>query len=211
MFTGIIERSIPLRSVATIPAGKRLAISNIWHDVKAGESVAVNGACLTVADLSDQLIAFDVIGETLSKTNLGFLAAGDEVHVERSLRLGDRLDGHFVQGHVDATARILNRNDDPLDWRLRIELPPLLRDFLIPQGSVCVEGVSLTIAFLDEEFFEVALIPTTLEITRLGQKPVGWPLNIECDMMAKTAAGVIRRMESRVITINSLMPQEVGQ
>lgn len=198
MFTGIVERSLPVLSVQETAAGIRLVLPNVWEDVKHGESVAVNGTCLTVAEMpqsggSNQL-AFDAIPETLSKTNLGLLQAGDEVHVERSLRVGDRFDGHMVQGHVDGTAKILSQTESSSDWRMRIELPAEFAKYFVPKGSVTLDGVSLTIASLAEESFEVALIPTTLQITRLGKRPIGWPLNVECDSMAKT---VVRFLEIR--------------
>jgi riboflavin synthase len=198
VFTGIVERSVPVASVEPSPAGLRLLLPNHWDDVKHGESIAVNGTCLTVAAFLDSpggpILAFDVIPETLEKTNLGRLQAGAEVHVERSLRVGDRFDGHMVQGHVDGTAKILSQSQAEGGWRVRVELPPELANYLLPKGSVTLDGVSLTVASLAEESFEVALIPTTLQITRLGHRPVGWPLNVECDMMAKT---IVRFLELR--------------
>jgi riboflavin synthase len=197
VFTGIVERSLPVLDVSRTSTGIRIVLPNPWSDVKHGESVAVNGTCLTVTEISEadgaKTLAFDAIPETLSRTNLGLLKAGDEVHVERSLRLGDRFDGHMVQGHVDGTARILSQTKTA-DWRVCIELPADLARFFVAKGSVTLDGVSLTIAALSEESFEVALIPTTLDITRLGKRPIGWPLNVECDMMAKT---VVRFLELR--------------
>lgn len=197
VFTGIIERSLPVLHTAALSTGIRLSIPNPWPDVRLGESIAVNGACLTVAGLSSSessTIEFDVIPETLSKTNLGLLRPQDEVHVERALRMGDRLDGHMVQGHVDATAKILLQSLSGNEWRVRIEMPRDLAKYFVPKGSITLDGVSLTLAALSTDSFEVALIPTTLEITRLGQRPIGWPLNVECDMMAKT---VVRFLELR--------------
>lgn len=198
VFTGIIERSLSLLDVSKTPTGIRLVLPNVWTDVKHGESIAVNGVCLTIAEQCDwhgePTLAFDAIPETLSKTNLGLLKAGDEVHIERALRIGDRFDGHMVQGHVDGTAKILSQSGSEEDWRVRIELPSEFAKFVIPKGSITLDGVSLTIAELSGQSFEVALIPTTLQITRLGQRSVGWPLNVECDMMAKT---VVRFLELR--------------
>lgn len=200
VFTGIIERSLSIDSVAPTATGLRLVLPNPWTDVKHGDSIAVNGVCLTVAAFevgngqSAGRLVFDAIPETLAKTNLGALKAGDEVHVERALRMGDRLDGHMVQGHVDGTAKILRQTQMPSDWRIEIELPDAFAKYFVPKGSVTLDGVSLTIAALSAKTFEVALIPTTLEITRLGQRPIGWPLNVECDMLAKT---VVRFLELR--------------
>jgi riboflavin synthase len=193
VFTGIVERSLPLLDALPVPSGLRLTLPNAWKDVKHGESIAVNGVCLTVAELSDELLWFDVIRETLNRTNLGHLRPGDEVHVERSLRVGDRFDGHMVQGHVDGTANIREHETTNGEWRVRIDMPRELARYFVPKGSVTLDGISLTIAGLDADTFEVALIPTTLEITRLGQRPVGWPLNVECDMMVKTIVSVLEK------------------
>src|SRR5205814_8399291 len=126
---------------------RRLTIGAHYADVKGGESVAVNGVCLTVAELSVAgEVGFDVIHETLQKTNLGLLNAGDEVHLERALRVGDRLDGHFVQGHVDGTARIVEQKASADEWRTTLEAPDQLQKYLAPKGSVALDGISLTIA-----------------------------------------------------------------
>ena len=193
MFTGIVERFVPITATAPRGDGRRLSIENAWHDVKLGESIAMNGVCLTVAAI-DADLHFDAVRETLDKTNLGLLKTGDDVHIERSLRVGDRVDGHTVQGHVDTTAELLAHEQNELDWRMTIRIPPAFAKYLIPKGSVTLDGTSLTIATLERETFEVALIPTTLEITRLGQRPIGWPLNLECDMMVKTIVTTIERM-----------------
>jgi riboflavin synthase len=193
MFTGIIERTVRVIGVADGPKFRRLTLAAFWPDVRGGESVAVNGCCLTVAEIAPGELGFDVIEETLSKTNLGLLKAGDEVHVERALRVGDRLDGHFVQGHVDGTATLLNRVDSETETRLRIQSPAHLAKYLMPKGSVCVDGVSLTIAAIKDGSFEVALIPTTLSITTLGRRDVGWPFNLETDVLSKTIVTYLER------------------
>jgi riboflavin synthase len=194
MFTGIIEKSIPIIDASGDENLRRLTLAVDWDDLRLGESVAVNGACLTVAGLSPNRARFDVIRETLDKTNLGRLNTGDLVHVERSLRVGDRLDGHFVQGHVDGVAGLIENRAAGDDWRLRVALPPELAPCFVPKGSVTLDGVSLTIAALGRDWFEVALIPTTLAITQLGRREVGYPFNIECDVLAKT---VVRFLEAR--------------
>ncbi len=128
---------------------------------------------------------FDAIPETLSKTNLGLLKTGDKAHVERAMRVGDRFDGHFVQGHVDATAKLVAIHSEG-EFRIEVEPPLALMKYMIPRGSVSLDGVSLTIARLHKTTFEVALIPTTLQITQLGGHEIGWPYNIEADTIAKT-------------------------
>jgi riboflavin synthase len=194
MFTGIIEKSIPVLDAAGGDDLRRITLAVDWPDLRHGESVAVNGVCLTVADLSPGRAQFDVIRDTLDKTNLGRLKTGDLVHVERSLRVGDRLDGHFVQGHVDGVAKLIEKTSNGDDVRLRIELPASLEPSFAPKGSVAIDGVSLTIADIGRNWFEVALIPTTLAITQLGRRAVGYAFNIECDMIAKT---VVRFLELR--------------
>jgi riboflavin synthase len=186
MFTGIIEKTARVIGIANGPMFRRLTLALDWPDVRDGESIAVNGVCLTVAQILPGELGFDVIAETLAKTNLGLLAQGDEVHVERSLRIGDRIDGHFVQGHVDGTALFLEQVDREDEWRLRLEVPAPLAKYLTPKGSVTLDGVSLTIAAVDGMQFEVALIPTTLRVTLLGRRPLGWPFNLEADVLAKT-------------------------
>ena len=196
MFTGIIENSVPVIAVEGDDTLRRITLGVDWSDLRPGESVAVNGVCLTVADLSPGRARFDVIRETLDKTNLGRLTAGDRVHVERSLKIGDRLDGHFVQGHVDGTARLVGTHRCGDDVRLRIELKEQFAPYLVPKGSISIDGVSLTIAAILPDSFEVALIPTTLHLTQLGNRAIGWPFNIECDMLAKT---VVRFLDLRGI------------
>lgn len=185
MFTGIVEKSAPVVSIEDRPGYRRLTLDCGWTDVKHGESVAVNGCCLTIAGIDGGKIHFDAIPETLSKTNLGQLKPGSLAHVERAMCVGDRIDGHFVQGHVDATGQLIAIHREG-EFRVEIKPPIELMKFMIPRGSVSVDGVSLTIARLHKETFEVALIPTTLQITQLGNHEIGWPYNIEADTLSKT-------------------------
>jgi riboflavin synthase len=193
MFTGIVERSVRVASVSDGTGFRRLNLVVDWPDAKHGESVAVNGVCLTIADLSRGLLAFDVVPETLSKTNLGALAAGDMVHVERALKAGDRIDGHFVQGHVDGLALLLGQTGENGEVRLRCELPADLAKYVVPKGSVCLDGVSLTVAAVDGHQFEVALIPTTVQLTRLASREKGWRFNFEADVLSKTIISFLER------------------
>ena len=196
MFTGIIERTLRVVGVGDDLAVRRLTLADPWGDLRHGESVAVNGCCLTVAERSPGVVGFDVIAETLGKTNLGSLSAGDVVNAERSLRVGDRLDGHFVQGHVDGVARLVAVADTAAEWRLTVEAPPALAKYLVPKGSVAIDGVSLTLAAVDGRRFEVALIPTTLSLTTLADRKVGWGFNLEADQMAKTIVSFLERREA---------------
>jgi riboflavin synthase len=193
MFTGIIHKLARVVAVSDHPRGRRLILSAPWADHQIGESTAINGVCLTVAQIQNNTLAYDVIQETLDKTNLGLLKVHDEVHIERSLRVGDPLDGHFVQGHVDATGKLLDRIDNTQETRLRIETLPELAKYLVSKGSIAIDGVSLTLARVDANIFEVALIPTTLQLTTLGRHPIGYPYNLECDTLAKTIVNYLER------------------
>jgi riboflavin synthase len=193
MFTGIIEKTVQVVGVANGPKFRRITLANSWSDVKLGESVAVNGACLTVAEIGGGQLGFDVVAETLAKTNLGTIGAGDRVHVERAMRVGDRIDGHFVQGHVDGTARLVERVVNEQEWRLVIEPPVELMKYVVPKGSVCLDGVSLTVAGLSRTGFEVALIPTTLAVTELGNREIGYLYNLEADVLSKTIVSHLER------------------
>jgi riboflavin synthase len=197
MFTGIIHNLAKVLSVADHAAGRRLVIPAFGPDHLLGESIAINGCCLTVAQIQENSLAFDVIAETLQKTNLGQLKPGDAVHAERSLRVGDRIDGHFVQGHIDGTGRLVRQFADQEETRLRIEAPPQLAKYLVLRGSIAIDGVSLTLAAIDGPQFEVALIPTTLGLTTLGKKQVNYHFNLECDMMSKTVISYLERIHSK--------------
>jgi riboflavin synthase len=196
MFTGIVERAVEVLHVEDHPNGKRIALGHRWGDEQHGESVAINGCCLTVSEMTSDGLAFDVIRETLDKTNLGQLIVGDEVHVERSLTPTSRLDGHFVQGHVDGQAELIHKLATDEEWRFRVQPPSELMPFVLPKGSVCIDGVSLTVAALDVDagWFEVALIPTTLDKTNFGPRVVGWRFNFEADVMAKGIVETVRRL-----------------
>ena len=194
MFTGIVEKTVKIAAATDGPMFCRLVLAADWNDVKLGDSIAVNGVCLTVAEITSQGLGFDVIKETLDKTNLGTLKAGNDVNVERSLRAGDRIDGHFVQGHVDGTGVLTNQIASETEWRLTIQAPLQLAKFLAPKGSISIDGVSLTIASVKGNVFEVALIPTTLRLTTLGSRTLGWRFNLEADILSKT---IVNYMEQR--------------
>lgn len=173
MFTGIIEHT----GRVTRP-GKRLAVETGWTDLEVGESIAVAGVCLTVARRSDARAGFDLVSETLKRTNLGALRRGDRVNLERALRYGDSLSGHLVQGHVEGTGRVLQSGRT-----LRVETP--LASQMIPKGSIAVEGVSLTLVEVGDGSFSVALIPTTRRITTLGALRPGAKVNLELDLLTR--------------------------
>lgn len=193
MFTGIIEKSVSVISVTEGPMFWRLTLASPWTDLRDGESIAVNGACLSVADQQPGTVGFDVVLETLRRTNLGMISEGDQVHVERSLKIGDRIDGHFVQGHVDGTALLVGQTSVGKEWRFTIECPDALVKFITPKGSVTLDGVSLTVASIDGNRFDVALIPTTLRLTTFSKRENGWRFNLEADMINKAVVSYLER------------------
>jgi riboflavin synthase len=196
MFTGIVEKTVRLIGAVAGPKFRRLTLPDLWSDVRDGESVAINGVCLTVAERQNGTLGFDVIKETLDKTNLGQLQTGDEVHVERALRVGDRIDGHFVQGHADGVAILVNQVADQAEWRLTLEPPRDLMKFVVPKGSVTLDGVSLTVASVGPATFDVALIPTTVNVTALARRPLGWRYNFEADILSKTVVSWLERQKA---------------
>ncbi len=201
MFAGIVERSVRVLAIAQGTGFRRLTLAVPWTDVRHGESIAVNGVCLTAAEIDKQpsqiLVAFDVIPETLARTNLGLLKDHDSVHVERALQLTDRISGHFLQGHIDAQALLISATSADNDVRLKIAPPAELMKYIVPKGSVALDGCSLTVAAVGDDRFEVALIPTTLQLTHLGSVPVGWPFNLETDILSKTVVNYLERMNIR--------------
>lgn len=189
MFTGIIEE---LGEVVAIEPGTDSSRITVRGDITTsdpghGASIAVNGACLTVTDTEAKggEVTFDVMAESLRRTGIGDLAVGDAVNLERAMVLGARLDGHLVQGHVDGTATILQRRPGDRWEEVRLSLDPQLAPFVVEKGSICLDGVSLTLSAVGEDFVEIALIPTTLELTTLGRKGVGDRVNVEVDVLGK--------------------------
>ncbi len=203
LFTGLVECHCPVASAEDRPGARRLVLDlaglaasarGAAPALRVGDSVALNGCCLTVAALDGVRAAFDVISETLRLTNLGGLAAGDAVNVERSLRLGDPLDGHLVSGHVERTGRVVEVRALAGETRLTIECGPAFAARTLPKGSVAVDGVSLTVAELGPDRFTVALVPHTLELTTLGRRRAGDLLNLEPDQLGQW---VLRALEQR--------------
>jgi riboflavin synthase len=193
MFTGLIEALGTVRLLREEPGGARLVLvePRLAPELKVGESVAVNGACLTVVDGSSAEFSFQLGPETLARTNLGELQSGDRVNLERALRVGDRLGGHFVQGHIDGVGRISSRRpegDYDIVW---FEAPPELTREMVEKGSVAVDGVSLTLVDVTSNSFSVMLIPHTLTMTTLGWKGVNDRVNLETDMLGKYATKLL--------------------
>jgi riboflavin synthase len=188
MFTGIVEE---LGEIIRLTEGAEdsavIAVRGplVTSDARHGDSISVNGCCLTVIDNVDGVFTADVMGETLRRTSLGALRTGSNVNLERAAALGSRLGGHLVQGHVDGVARIIAR--EPADqWEVvRFSLPPELAKYVVEKGSITVDGVSLTVMAVDGDSFAVGMIPATSKLTVLGSKAIGDPVNLEVDVIAK--------------------------
>lgn len=196
MFTGLVEGQGIVRVLKQEPAGLRLTIvpeSDCFaaDSVAIGDSISICGCCLTVVQIADDALDFEAGTETLSRTNLGKLRKGDRVNLERSLAVGARLGGHFVQGHIDAVATVdqIDRSDEWVDMWFRID-PTLTRQMVV-KGSIAVDGISLTLVNVEADRFSVALIPHTLSVTTLGQRHPGDPVNIELDILGKYVARLL--------------------
>lgn len=189
MFTGIVEAALPVKAAQRQGGLLRitldLSILGEAASVRPGDSVAINGCCLTVAGLEGALATFEAIPETQSLTNLGDLQPGMPVNVERAIKAGGRFDGHFVQGHVDGTGVVADLREQAGELRVTIDCGPEFAAQCIHKGSVCVDGVSLTIAELDTSSFVLAIIPHTRKVTSIGQWRVGSRVNLEADMVGK--------------------------
>src|SRR5215813_9712487 len=198
MFTGIVEAMGGVGAVQGNRGGRRLTVmvpnEPAWQ-LALGESVAVSGVCLTVVDSAPGALSFDLAEETLSVTTLGELRAGAPVNLERPLRLDGRLGGHLVLGHVDGVGRVTKVHPEGEGTRVDVEVPRGLRPLLIPKGSVAVDGVSLTVAGLEEDAFSVALIPHTLAVTTLGRRRRGDKVNLEMDVIGKYVRGFLEQWQ----------------
>jgi riboflavin synthase len=198
MFTGIVEELGTVHTITPNSGGARIEIAatQLLDDAEIGASIAVNGCCLTVVALGEGCFAADAVTETLSRTELGALAPGDRVNLERPVRLQDRLGGHLVQGHVDAVGTIRLRTPQA-DGSQRVEFaaPDLVMRYVVEKGSITVDGISLTVAALLPDGFAVAVIPHTLAVTTLGTKQHGDAVNLEVDIVAKYVERLLGRAE----------------
>ncbi len=188
MFTGIVEAQasvVRIDAVGDLVEVEVEVRDDLAREVKVGDSIALNGCCLTVTALSGARVTFQAVPETLQRTSLGERKAGDRVNVERSLRADARLDGHIVQGHVDGTGSVQELQKLGDDVRLRIRCAPEIARLLVPKGSVAVDGVSLTVIDPDTDSFSVTLIPHTLRMTTLGERRAGDAVNLELDVLGK--------------------------
>ncbi|WP_459910790.1 riboflavin synthase [Desulfotomaculum defluvii] len=187
MFTGIVEEIGTIRGISKGPnsAGLHILGSKVLENTRIGDSIAVNGVCLTVTTMGEGTFTADVMAETLSKTNLRDLRSGSPVNLERALRLGDRLGGHMVSGHVDGVGIIVGKEKFDIATIVTIQAPPQVMKYIIKKGSVAIDGTSLTVVDFEGDKFQVSLIPHTAQATVLGSKKVGNSVNLESDIIGK--------------------------
>jgi len=195
MFTGLVEEIGAIKEMIRGSKSVRLSIScsRILDDIKIGDSIAVNGVCLTVTDMGDSWFSADVMPETIRKTGLDKLSIAGRVNLERALRLSDRLGGHIVTGHIDGTGTVISRvEEDNAIW-LTIEAQDDILKYIVMKGSVVLDGTSLTVAYVDDRCFKVSLIPHTAGETTLGSRKPGDQINIECDVIGKYVEKLLNR------------------
>ncbi|MGE0174450.1 MAG: riboflavin synthase [Oligoflexales bacterium] len=190
MFTGIIENNFRVAKITPSSTGLVLTLKAANDfSTKLGDSVAINGCCLTVTSNKDGEISFDVSSESLAKTNLGSLQAGDSVNVERAMKLSDRLDGHIVQGHVEGPAELISIEDEGQFRAFAVKVPQRFAKYLIPKGSITLDGVSLTVNSINDKpdftLVNIMLVPTTLSNTTFGNLSAGWKFNLETDLIGR--------------------------
>ncbi|WP_423186819.1 riboflavin synthase subunit alpha [Alishewanella sp. d11] len=199
MFTGIVQSSATIGQIDDLPGLRRFKLQvapQFLQQLQRGASIAINGTCLTATDFDSAAgwVYFDVIAETLAKTNLGLLQVGSKVNFERSLRFGDEIGGHIVSGHIQGTAELVAKQQDAQNCHLQLRLDPELLAYVQPKGFIAVEGCSLTVGEVDATGFSLYLIPETLALTTLGEKQLGDKLNIELDQQTVTIIRTVERV-----------------
>ena len=199
MFTGLVEEIGAVAAITPIGPGVRLTIrcETVLEGLALGDSVAVNGACLTATEIMDSAFSVDCVAETLSRTAIGTLEVGAPVNLERAMRLGDRLGGHLVQGHIDGTGEVVSLTPEGDSLRVRVRLPEDLRKYVVEKGSVAIDGISLTVAERHDDGLTVALIPHTMAHTTLGPASQGRMVNLEVDLVAKYVAQLVQPYQGR--------------
>lgn len=201
MFTGLVEELGKVRAVSRGGRSVRLTVAaaKVVGDVKLGDSIAVNGTCLTVVDFGDTWFAADVMPETVDRTALAGLKSGDGVNLERALRVGDRLGGHIMSGHIDGVGIIRAKEKNDIAVVVRVEAPPAVMRYIIHKGSVAVDGISLTVVDTGPDWFTVSLIPHTAAMTTLGFKGTGQPVNLEADVIGKYVEKLMKPAEPAAV------------
>ena len=206
MFTGIIEEVGRVKAIISAQAGMRLTINSerLRDLAKLGDSIAINGVCLTVTDILSDSLRFDAVPESMRRTTLGKLKAGDRVNLEDAVRVGEPMGGHIVQGHVDAIGTVRRLVDEGVSMLLSVDLDPDVLRYVVPKGSICVDGVSLTVAELTSSGFTVAIIPTTWRETVLADRAVGCVVNIETDVLGRYVERLLTASSTSSISEESL-------
>ena len=209
MFTGIIEELGTVKALRRSGGSARLTLSavTVLEGTALGDSICVNGVCLTVVEMGGKDFSADVAVETLRVTNLGELTPGSPVNLERALRLSSRIGGHLVSGHIDAVGRIRGKREEGTGWRLIFDAPEQVLRYVIKKGSIAIDGVSLTVADVDRTGFSVAMIPHTAKLTTLGHKTAGDTVNLEADLIGKY---VERLLEGRTGGVSIDLLKEQG-
>lgn len=195
MFTGLVETTGTIKSIERRSSSAILAVEPSGVEAKIGDSVAVNGICLTVVKNSRGLFYFDVSNETIKKTTICDWKAGLRVNLETSLKAGDEIGGHFVSGHVDEVGTVSGVKKEGQDSRYKIKMSKNFAKYLVPQGSVGIDGISLTVAAIRADHFEIVIIPHTLKITNMSNYKVGTKVNLEADMLGKYVVGYLQKMK----------------
>lgn len=197
MFTGIVQEVGSV--VAAVEGGLKIHSKRVLRNTKLGDSVCVNGVCLTIVEAGDDGITVNVVPETYSRTNLGGVKVGDAVNLEPAMQVGERLGGHIVQGHIDGAAQLVQRDEDGDYVLFTLEPSPTLMPFIVEKGSVTLDGVSLTVARRDDRTFAVALVPFTLQHTNFDRRKIGDQLNLEVDVLAKYVEQLLRPYAERAL------------
>ena len=192
MFSGLVEEVGRVEELKLLSGGAKLTVRSTLKDVKIGDSIAVNGVCLTVVDIQNDTLSFDLSQETLSRSNLKLLKKGDPVNLERALRVGDRIGGHFLQGHVDFTSKVLVFSLRGSHWELKIHIPEDYREYVVEKGSIGIDGISLTINYVEQDAVSINIIPHTYEKTNLKHRKVGDLVNVELDVLGKYVINYIK-------------------
>lgn len=200
MFTGIVEELGKIKKLQVRDGFYKIGIecSKVLEGTKLGDSIAVNGVCLTVNELYDDHFIADVMGETMDRTNLGMLIYGDYVNLERALRFADRLGGHMVSGHIDGTGEIIQIEKELDGTWFTVKAPREILKYIIYKGSIAIDGTSLTVAYVDESGFKVSVIPHTLENTILNYKKVNDIVNLECDLIGKYVEKLLKGQDKKI-------------
>lgn len=203
MFTGLVEEKGKIKSKRITPDGARFVISSSFKELELGESISINGACHTVVEILNDGFAVDTMNETLNHTNIGQLLTNDEVNLERAMRANSRFGGHMVTGHIDGCAKLISKRQEGISYVYKFEFPD---KYIVQKGSICINGVSLTVSGVGDNFFEVSLIPHTLKSTNLFDLKVGDIVNIENDILAK----YVEKLCNKKTTIDEKLLKECG-